>query len=172
MGLAYPLLALGNLLAGGFLIAAVFGFSDETATELGFGVSIAVAVFGLAMVWVGREEGEAAGITALGLATAILAGWTIIATSVYDPSTAQWLVLSSACGHVILSVAGIVGDLVARETAVQAATRRPATRRRSSSSRARSGSGSRSGSRSKGGSGSRSSGGSRSRSSGSRGRGR
>jgi hypothetical protein len=115
MALAFPLLALGNLLAGGFLIAAVFGFSDETATELGFGISIAVAVFGLAMVYAGIKEGEVPGVTALGLATAVLAGWTIIATSVYDPSTAKWLVLASALGHVVLSVAGLVGHEVARE---------------------------------------------------------
>lgn len=159
MGLAYPLLALVNLIAGGFLIAAVFGFSDETATELGFAVSIAVVVFGLAMVWAGREDDENAGIMALGFATAVLAGWTVVATSVYDASTAQWLVLASACGHVILSVAGLVGDLVARETAVQAATRS-----RSSASRSRSRSGSRS-------SGSRSGSG-RTRSGGSSGRGR
>jgi len=172
MALAYPLLALGNLIAGGFLIAAVFGFSDETATELGFGVSIAVVIFGLAMVWVGREEGEAAGITALGLATAILAGWTVIATSVYDASTAQWLVLASACGHVVLSLAGIVGDLIAREAAVQEAQKEAkkasAKRRRSSGSRARSTASRSSGSRAKKG-GSRS-GGSKGRSGGSRSR--
>jgi len=130
MGLAYPLLALVNLIAGGFLIAAVFGFSDETATELGFAVSIGVVVFGLAMVWAGREEGEVAGITALGLATAILAGWTVIATSVYDASTAQWLVFASGAGHVVLSVAGLIGDLVAREAEVRAQARRRASANR------------------------------------------
>lgn len=138
MGLAYPLLALVNLIAGGFLIAAVFGFSDETATELGFAVSIGVVVFGLAMVWAGQEEGEATGITALGLATALLAGWTVIATSVYDASTAQWLVFASGAGHVVLSIAGLVGDLVAREAAVKAERRRRAAanrRRRAARSR-------------------------------------
>ena len=138
MGLAYPLLALVNLIAGGFLIAAVFGFSDETATELGFAVSIGVMVFGLAMVWAGQEERESAGITALGLATAFLAGWTVIATSVYDASTAQWLVLASGIGHVVLSVAGLVGDLVARDAAIRSdAKRRAAANRRRKTAAAR-----------------------------------
>lgn len=159
MGLAYPLLALVNLIAGGFLIAAVFGFSDETATELGFAVSIAVVVFGFAMVWAGQKDGDNAGIAALGFATAVLAGWTVIATSVYDPSTAQWLVLASAIGHVVLSVAGIVGDLIAREAVVRAASRkRESANRARRNSRARASAARTSGSRSTG---SRGSGGSR-----------
>ena len=143
-GLGYPLLALANVIAGAFLIAAVFGFSDTTATDLGFAVSIVVAIFGAAMAYAGYEEGEALGTAALGIATAALALWTVIATQVFEPSTAVWLVLGSAIGHVALSITGLIGHEVTRnEQAAAVPTRarsRPKPRSRAGSrTRARSG---------------------------------
>ena len=111
MGIWYSVLALVNLLAGGFLCTSVYGFDAGTATDIGFAVSIAVAVFGCAMGYVGFQSsrtGERIGLGVLGYATATLAAWTVVATQVFDPSTAQWLVFGSGAGHIALSVAGII----------------------------------------------------------------
>ena len=45
----YPFLAMANLLAGGFLVVAVFAFTAAVAVWLGFAISIPLALFGLAM---------------------------------------------------------------------------------------------------------------------------
>lgn len=112
MDLRYTLLALANLLAGAFLVTATFGFDVATAVNVGFGVSIAVLVIALAMAYfgfTGIRAGERIGLGLLGLATATLASWTIVATTgIFDDESARWLVFSSGLGHVALSVAGIV----------------------------------------------------------------
>lgn len=111
MGIWYSVLALANLLAGGFLCTSVYGFSPDTSTDLGFAVSIAVACLGVAMGYIGLQSSktnERIGLGVLGYATATLAAWTIVATQVFDAETAQWMVFGSGCGHIALSVAGIV----------------------------------------------------------------
>ena len=42
MGIWYSVLALVNLLAGGFLCTSVYGFDAGTATDIGFALSIAL----------------------------------------------------------------------------------------------------------------------------------
>src|SRR5919198_4058428 len=106
--LRYPFLALANLLAGGFLVVAVYGFSTPTAVWLGFAVSIAVAVFALGMIYPGVRDRRISGPVLLGFCTAILASWTIVATQVFADPTARWLVFASALGHVGLSLTGLV----------------------------------------------------------------
>ena len=125
MGLWYSILALVNLLAGGFLATSVYGFNAETSTDIGFAVSIGVLVVGLAMGFIGygsSKTGERIGLGALGWATAALAGWTVVATQVFDPDTARWLVFGSGMGHIALSVAGIITH--------EATAQRPAPKRR------------------------------------------
>jgi hypothetical protein len=60
----------------------------------------------------------------LGILTAALAGWTVIATQVFDASTAKWMVFGSGLGHIVLAVAGII----TQEATAPAA--RPAARKR------------------------------------------
>jgi hypothetical protein len=111
MGIWYAVLALVNMLAGGFLVTSTYGFDPGTTTDLGFAVSIAVLVFGIAMGYTGyrsRRKAERVGLGALGYATAGLATWTIIATQVFASSTAQWMVFGSGLGHIALAVAGII----------------------------------------------------------------
>ena len=111
MGIWYSVLALANLLVGGFMCTSVFGFSAETSTDIGFALSIAVAVLGVVMGYVGLQSSktnERIGLGVLGYATAALAAWTIVATQAFDPETAQWMVFGSGCGHIALSVAGII----------------------------------------------------------------
>jgi len=111
MGIWYSILALANLLVGGFLCVSVYGFSPETSTDLGFALSIAVCVLGIAMGYIGLQSSktnERISLGVLGYATAALAAWTIVATQAFDPETAQWMVFGSGCGHIALSVAGII----------------------------------------------------------------
>ncbi|MGH2957632.1 MAG: hypothetical protein ACRDL6_11635 [Solirubrobacterales bacterium] len=111
MGIWYSVLALANLLVGGFLCTSVYGFDPETSTDVGFALSIAVLVLGLAMGYIGflsSKTRERIGLGVLGYGTATLAAWTVIATQVFDAETAQWMVFGSGCGHVGLSVAGII----------------------------------------------------------------
>ena len=111
MGLLYAILALANLVAGGFLCTATYGFDAQTATDIGFAVSIAVGVLGAIMGYVGFQSAKSDVRISLGLIgwlTAALAGWTVIATQVFDADTAQWLVFGSGAGHIVLSIAGII----------------------------------------------------------------
>jgi hypothetical protein len=108
----YPFLAMANLLGGGFLIVAVFAFAATTAAWLGFAVSIPLLLLGLAIAYSalrgGAAAGEKVGVSTLGLITAVIAAWTIIASLVFAPSTARWLIFASACAHVMLSMASLV----------------------------------------------------------------
>jgi hypothetical protein len=107
----YAVLALVNLLAGAFLVTATYAFDASTAVTLGFAVSIAVAILGLAMGYFGfasTKRHERIGLGLLGYLTAALASWTVVATQVFDVETARWLVFGSGLGHIALSVAGII----------------------------------------------------------------
>ena len=107
----YPFLAMGNLLGGGFLVVAVFAFAAATAAWLGFAVSIPLVLFGLAISYSaarGVGGGERFGVTVLGALTFVIASWTIVASLVFAPSTARWLIFASACAHVALSMASLV----------------------------------------------------------------
>jgi hypothetical protein len=108
----YPFLAMANLLGGGFLIVAVFAFAPTTTAWLGFAVSIPLLLLGLAIAYStlrrGAAAGEKIGVSTLGLITAVIAAWTIIASLVFAPGTARWLIFASACAHVLLSMASLV----------------------------------------------------------------
>jgi hypothetical protein len=113
---------MANLLGGGFLVVAVFAFSVKTAVWLGFAVSIGLLVFGLAMAVSaargGGSGGERIGVTVLGALTCVIASWTIIASLVFAPATARWLIFASACAHVALSIASLVLREVSTERVV------------------------------------------------------
>ena len=133
MGVWYAVLALVNLLVRGFLVTSTYGFDAQTTTDVGFALSIAVCVIGLAMGYVGMEStsrGERIGLGVLGYATAALAAWTVVATQVFDPDTAKWLVFGSGIGHIALSVAGVITEV--------ATAGKPAVTRSSGASRSRS----------------------------------
>lgn len=115
MDLRYPFLALANLIAGGFLVAATYGFSAGTAVTLGFAVSIAVALIGLGMLYSGFRK---PGPMVLGSLTAILAIWTIVATNVFADDTARWLVFASALGHVGLALIGLIRHEISTDRVV------------------------------------------------------
>jgi hypothetical protein len=138
MDLRYTSLALANLLAGAFLVTATFAFEPSTVVAIGFGVSIAVVLVGLAMAYFGytgrTRPDEQIGLGLLGILTAALAAWTVLATTgIFDNETARWLVFASGLGHVALALAGIIThEAVVGRPAPRKA---PARRRASSSSR-------------------------------------
>jgi hypothetical protein len=102
---------MGTLLGGGFLIVAMFAWAPSTAAWLGFAVSIALLFFGLATAYSGARGvgiAERIGVTALGLLTTGIAIWTIIASLVFAPTTARWLIFASSCAYVALSMIGLV----------------------------------------------------------------
>ena len=117
----YPFLAMGNLLGGGFLVVSVFAWPAATVAWLGFAVSIPLALFGLTMAILaarGESTGERIGVSVLGAMTCIIASWTIIASLVFDPTIARWLIFASACAHVALSMASLVIREVTTERVV------------------------------------------------------
>jgi hypothetical protein len=112
---------MANLLGGGFLVVAVFALTPATAAWLGFAVSIPLMLFGLAMVSSavrGIGSGERIGVTILGALTFLIGSWTIIASLVFAPTTARWLVFASACAHVAISMASLVIREVTTERVV------------------------------------------------------
>ena len=137
MDLRYTLLALANLLAGAFLVTATFAFEPSTVVALGFGISIAVVLVGLAMAYFGytgstRPE-EQIGLGVLGLLTAALAAWTVLATTgIFSDDTARWLVFASGLGHVALALAGIITHeaVTGRAAPARAPAKRRAPKRR------------------------------------------
>jgi hypothetical protein len=107
----YAVLALVNLLAGAFLVTSTYAFGAGTTSDIGFGVSIAVALLGLVMGYFGfasTKRSERISLGVMGWLTATLASWTVVATQVFDAETARWLVFGSGMGHIALSAAGII----------------------------------------------------------------
>ncbi len=151
MDLRYTSLALANLLAGAFLVTASFAFEPSTVVALGFGISIAVVLLGLGMAYFGYTGGsqpdEQIGLGLLGVLTAALAAWTVVATTgIFPVETARWLVFSSGLGHVALAVAGVITHeaISGRAAPRRAPARRSTASRRTASSSRRASSGRRS----------------------------
>jgi hypothetical protein len=121
IGSRYPFLAMGNLIGGGFLLVAVFAFAVTSAVWLGFAISIPLVLFGLAIAYSaarGIGSGERVGVAALGMLTFLVASWTIVASLVFAPATARWLIFASACAHVALSMTCLVIREVTTERVV------------------------------------------------------
>ncbi len=117
----YPFIAMANLLAGGFLVVAVFAFTPGVTATLGFAVSIPLVLFGLAMVYSaarGAGRGERIGVIVLGGLTFVVASWTIVAALVFAPVTARWLIFASACAHIALSMTSLIIREVTTERVV------------------------------------------------------
>lgn len=55
----------------------------------------------------GVGSDEWAGVTILGALTCVIASWTIVASLVFAPATARWLIFASACAHVSFAMVGL-----------------------------------------------------------------
>jgi hypothetical protein len=101
---------MGNLLAGGCLVVAAFAWAAGIVAWLGFAVSIPLVLFGLAIAYFAARGGEAAeriGVSVLGALACVVASWTIVASLVFAPAVARWLIFASACAHLALSMASL-----------------------------------------------------------------
>jgi hypothetical protein len=118
----YRFLAMGNLLGGGFFVVAMFASSVTTAAWLGFAVSIGLRCPGWRSPTYpgarGIGGGERIGVSVLGMLACVIACWTIIASLVFAPTTARWLIFASACGQVALSMASLMVPEVTTERVV------------------------------------------------------
>jgi hypothetical protein len=90
------------LFAGGFLVVTTFAYATATAVTLDFAVSIGIVGIGLAMAGLAAMRGEI-GQGALSIAIAAVAGWTIVATSVFAAPVAMVLGFASALAYVGIS---------------------------------------------------------------------
>jgi hypothetical protein len=100
--------------AGGFLAIDKFAFSPSHAVWIAFGVAIGAAVFSLAATGLAltRQNHQFSGISAL---SALVAGFTIIATRVFTTPTALWLVFAGGVALLLLAVRA----LAVHETTVE-----------------------------------------------------
>jgi hypothetical protein len=57
-------------------------------------------------------------VTVLGTLTFLVACWTIIASLVFAPPVARWLIFASACAHVALSMTSLAIREVTTERVV------------------------------------------------------
>ncbi|GAA3728012.1 hypothetical protein [Streptomyces tremellae] len=95
------------VLAGGFLAVSAMAFTAPVAGWLGFGVSTAVTVAGVAGLLLARRTSARAGhgvLAAVGL-------WSLIASLVFSGTTLTWLVFAAGAAF----VAAALGDLTAHE---------------------------------------------------------
>ena len=101
-------------LAAGFLVVASFAFSPPVAAALTFAIGAGVTVVAVAAIpapvgWIQR---------ALSVLTALLGGWTVVASLVFFPATVVWLGFASAAAIVGLAMAGLTAHELITERVV------------------------------------------------------
>jgi hypothetical protein len=99
------------VLAGGFLAVSAMTFTAPVVGWLGFGVSTAVAVAGIAGLVLARRVSAKAGhgvLAAVGL-------WSLIAALVFSGGAMTWLVFAAGAAF----VAAGLGDLTAHELSTE-----------------------------------------------------
>jgi hypothetical protein len=99
------------VLAGGFLAVSAMTLEGSVVEWLGFGVSTAVAVVGVAGLVLARRTSARAGhgiLAAVGL-------WSLIASLVFTGGALTWLVFAAGAAF----VAAALGDLTAHELSTE-----------------------------------------------------
>jgi hypothetical protein len=99
----YWTMSLSAAVAGGFLAIDRFAFAPTHAIWIAFGVAIAAAVFSLAATGLAlvRQNHQFSGISAL---SALVAGFTIIATRAFTAPSALWLAFAGGVALLLLSL--------------------------------------------------------------------
>lgn len=99
----YWAMSLAAAVGGGFIAIERFAFAPTAAVWIAFGVAIAVLVFSLAALGVAlaRENHAFSGLSA---ATALIAGWTIIAMRTFATPAALWLAFAGGVTVLLLSL--------------------------------------------------------------------
>lgn len=105
-------------LAAGFLVVASQAFASSTTGWIAFGIAIGtLALAGLAQVDASRgvEQRVLDGVIA------IVAGWTIVASAVFDGTALKWLSAGEAIALVAIAVAGLASNEISEQKAARAA---------------------------------------------------
>jgi hypothetical protein len=99
----YWALTLATALAGGFIAITKFAFVSSNAIWIMFAVAIAAAVFSAGAVAAGllRDDHAFSGTSAL---SALVAGFTIIATRAFNSPTALWLAFAGGSALLLLAL--------------------------------------------------------------------
>lgn len=115
------------IVAGAFLVVATQAFSLPVSTSLIFAMSIGFTVVGLGMLIARPNVAQ----WIVGSLTGGIGVWTIVASSVFAPSTVLWLGFAAAIAFVILGVAGLTAHELTTERVVHslAFEREPLSRR-------------------------------------------
>jgi hypothetical protein len=98
----YWALCLAAAICGGFIAIERFAFGSQAAAWIAFGVAVAATVFsvGAFLLALARDNHALSGLGAL---SALIAGWTVIATLVFNPPTALWLAFADGLVLVLVS---------------------------------------------------------------------
>lgn len=99
----YWTMSIGAAVSGAFIAIDRFAFAPNHALWIAFGVAIAAAVFSLAATGVALVRDNQA-FSGLGALSALVAGWTIIATRVFSTPTALWLAFAGGIALLLLSL--------------------------------------------------------------------
>ena len=99
----YWALCLATAICGGFIAIDRFAFGAHAAAWIAFGVAVGATVFSVAacLLALARENHAFSGLSAL---SGLIAGWTVIATLVFNAPTAIWLAFASGLALVLVSL--------------------------------------------------------------------
>jgi hypothetical protein len=106
-------IALG--IAAAFLIVATSVFPLDTVVELTLGISIAMLVVSLGIAE--RYRQDAASVF-VGLASAAVSAWMILASQLYSPSTLDDVTFGSAIAVAVLALIGLTAHELTTERVV------------------------------------------------------
>ena len=107
-------------IAGAFLVVATAAFSAVVTTWLAFGISVGTLIASAGLAY--RYRTDVASL-ALGLASLVVSGWTIVASVVFAQTTVQTLALASSLAISGLAVAGLTAHEIEHDYVVS--RRRP-----------------------------------------------
>ncbi|MFI5756755.1 hypothetical protein [Streptomyces sp. NPDC051569] len=110
------------VVAGGFLAVSSMAFSAPVAGWLGFGVSAALLVAGMAGVAFAGRTSVKAGHGAL----ALLGLWSLVASLVFSGTALTWLVFANALAIAVAALADLTAHELSTERVVHALEVRPA----------------------------------------------
>ena len=112
-------LAIG--VAAAFLVVATAAFSPSTTASLAFAISIGTLIVSAAVSYGYRKD---VATLSTSLVTAIVSGWTIVASLVFSLPTVQSLALASGLALAGLAIAGLTEHELDNERAVEYSTSR------------------------------------------------
>lgn len=112
-------LAIG--VAAAFLVVATASFSPSTTAWLAFAIGSATLIVSAGVSYSYRRDVAA---LATGVVTALVSGWTVVASLVFSPPTSDSLALASALGLAGLAIVG----LTEHERAIERAAGHPSAR--------------------------------------------